>query len=181
MKNDRLSAEEIRDLFYYEPSTGVIRWKVRSDVNDCWNARYAGKLAGTMKKGYLQVCIKIDGKKCFFSGQRIAWVHYYGEWPDCEVDHQNHDPSDNRISNLRLASHSQNGFNRMQAAGKVPFKGVYWMPTKGRFAAQIKGNRQWKWLGLHDTAEDAARAYDAAALDLHGEFAKTNKQMGLLA
>ena len=180
MKNDRLSPEAVRNLFSYEPSTGEIRWKVRSDVSECWNARYAGQLAGTMKKGYLQVCVKINGKKCFFSGQRIAWAHHYGEWPNGEVDHRNHDPSDNCISNLRLASHSQNGCHKFQTTGKVPFKGVYWMAANGKFAAQIKRNRKWKWLGLHDTAEDAARAYDAAALDLHGEFAKTNRQMGLL-
>ena len=181
MKNDRLSPEAIRNLFSYEPSTGEIRWKVRSDRDASWNNRLAGKKAGTLKKGYVQIVICIDGKACFFSGQRIAWAHYYGEWPDGEVDHKNHDPSDNSIENLRLASHSQNGCHKFQTTGKVPFKGVYWMPTKGRFAAQIKRNRQWKWLGLHDCAEDAARAYDLAAIELHGEFAKTNKQMGLLA
>ena len=181
MKNTRLAPEIIRSLFCYDASTGEILWKHRPDVQGSWNAKYARRPAGTIKKGYLQICIKVDGKKCFFSGQRIAWAHHYGEWPKGEVDHKNHDPSDNRIDNLRLATHSQNGCHKLQSTGKVPFKGVYWMPTKGRFAAQIKRNKQWKWLGLHETAEDAARAYDRAALDLHGEFAKTNRQMGLLA
>lgn len=180
MKNDRLSPEQVANLFSYEPSTGHIRWKVRSDRNSNWNDRFAGRVAGTLAKGYVQVVVTIDGISGFYSGQRLAWVLYYGSWPDGEVDHINHDPADNRIENLRLATHSENGCHKKQATGKVPFKGVYWMPTKQKFAAQIKRDKQWKWLGLHETAEDAARAYDAAAITIHGEFAKTNRQMGLL-
>ncbi|TPN04474.1 HNH endonuclease [Mesorhizobium sp. B2-1-2] len=179
--NDRLSPEKARELFDYCPVTGDIWWKRRADVPAAWNTRYAGKRAGTEKKGYVQICIKISGRKLFFSGQRLIWVLFYGVWPDGEVDHEDHNTLNNSIFNLRDASHSENGCNKFEVKGKVSFKGVYFMPAKGKFAAQIKRRGHWKWLGLHATAEDAAKAYDREAFALHGPFAKTNVQMGLLA
>lgn len=62
--------------------------------------------------------------------------------------------------------------------GNVPFRGVY-QNADGKFAAQIKWSGRWHWLGLHDEAVSAARAYDDAATRLQGEFAVTNKMMGL--
>jgi hypothetical protein len=53
------------------------------------------------------------------------------------------------------------------------FRGVYRTPS-GRYAAQIRHSKEKSWLGTFDAAEDAARAYDAAAVKLHGERAVTN-------
>ncbi|MBI1620092.1 HNH endonuclease [Aquamicrobium sp. cd-1] len=110
----------------------------------------------------------------------MAWALINGAWPDHIVDHENCDPSDNRWVNLRAASISENNTNRSVLAGEVPFKGVYRIRKSGRYGAQIKKNRQHTWLGLFDTPEEAARAYDRAAIQLHGEYAKTNSSLGLL-
>lgn len=181
MTNDKfLTPLEASELFDYDCRTGIITWKFRENGPKEWNTRYVGKVAGTLKKGYVQISLRLNNKPKFYSGQRLGWVLHYGVWPIGEVDHINHKTDDNRIVNLRDSSHSQNGCNKNELRGQIPFKGVYFMKAKGRFAAQIKVNKKHKWLGLFDDAVSAARAYDKAACDLHGSFAMTNTRLGLL-
>lgn len=58
--------------------------------------------------------------------------------------------------------------------------GVSFEAWSGRYQAHITSNLKHKRLGRFDTAEEAALAYDDAAIALHGEFAKTNESMGLI-
>lgn len=87
------------------------------------------------------------------------------------IDHINRDPLDNRKSNLRICTHSQNCMNRI-IVGKSGFRGV--VVNGSGWAAHIKINRKTQHLGTYRTKEDAARAYDAAAQRLFGEFAVLN-------
>lgn len=176
-----LPVEELRKLLSYDPETGVLTWRYREHARTEWNNRYAGTVAGTIHvKGQIQVRITVDGRPSYYNAHRIAWAIMTGEWPPHIVDHRNNNPAKNEWSNLRAATSSQNNCNRAVVPGRVPFKGVYWMPAKQKFAAQIKKDKKWEWLGLHLTAVDAARAYDARAIELHGQFARTNASMGLL-
>ncbi|MBH1941314.1 HNH endonuclease [Mobilitalea sibirica] len=91
------------------------------------------------------------------------------------VDHINHDKLDNRRCNLRVATKSQNGMNRsLQANSTTGFIGVSYMPQRGKYRARIKKDGREQHLGLFITAEQAAIAYDSAAIRLHGTFAYTN-------
>lgn len=94
--------------------------------------------------------------------------------PDKHVDHINGDGLDNRRSNLRLVTPAQNQQNLRTRQSKTGFRGVQYDPRKRRHYARIKANNQKIWLGFFDSAEDAARAYDAAAIKHHGEFARVN-------
>jgi hypothetical protein len=96
---------------------------------------------------------------------------------DSFVDHEDGDGLNNRRYNLRLATHAQNMRNRNKTTGASKFKGVRWCQNKWRAAITADGNRHY--LGAYHREVNAAKAYDRAAVKLHGEFAKTNKQMGL--
>lgn len=91
-----------------------------------------------------------------------------------EIDHRNGDGLDCRRENLRCASHQQNSQNiRRRALSSSGFKGVR-PADKGRWKAYIKLDGRQRHLGVFDAKEDAARAYDAAAVQLFGEFACLN-------
>lgn len=92
-----------------------------------------------------------------------------------QVDHRDHDTLNNTRKNLRVASRSQNQHNtRRHADGSSGFKGVHWHSARQCWIARIRVNGAEQHLGVFDSAEDAARAYDAAASQNHGEFAYLN-------
>ena len=101
------------------------------------------------------------------------------EAPAGVIDHRNGNGLDNRRSNLRPATHQQNAFNSAPQRGRrSPFKGVDWHQGRQKWRARIKFNRREVTLGYFGDELDAARAYDEAAGDLFGEFARLNELPG---
>lgn len=93
-----------------------------------------------------------------------------------QVDHINGDKLDNRKSNLRLATHQLNMFNRPACVGTSSiYKGVSWHKRKNKWMASARRDGISKFLGYFSNEEDAARAYNAAAVDLFGEYARLNQ------
>jgi len=161
-----MDAEALRALLRYDASTGVIYWLYRAGVCRTWNTRYAGTAAGSLDtKGYL--AIKVNGR--LYRAHRLAWILHYGEWPSDEVDHINGIRDDNRIANLRIATHQQQAWN-MKGHGKF-LKGVR---KNGRgFMAQIAIRRKTLCLGTYSTEIEAHEAYRRKAAELFGDFACT--------
>lgn len=90
-------------------------------------------------------------------------------------DHKNGDGLDNRRENLRPATQQQNMWNRKAVTGsKSKYKGVDWYAASGSWRAYIKVNGKQKHLGCYQNEDDAARAYNKAAIEYHGEFARLN-------
>jgi len=164
-----LTAQQVRQMLIYNPGNGLLFWRRRADYPKSWNARFAGKQAGNVTDhGYMRVRLN----KRSYRAHRLAWLYVYGEWPDGEIDHINGDTLDNRIENLRVASHAENGRNRGANKNNTSgFKGVYWNRLAGKWVAQTKVNRQQIYLGTYETPEDAHAAYCRAVDVLHGDFA----------
>lgn len=93
------------------------------------------------------------------------------------VDHIDGNGLNCRKKNLRFATYQGNSANCRRTTGTTRFKGVAVHRETGKFEAYIKFNGKKRHLGLFVTAEAAAAAYDAAAVSLWGEFAKTNAEM----
>lgn len=160
----------------YDPDTGEFRWKVSTGRGR--NSNRAGQLAGTIQgpvgKKYLVITIfGVD-----YYAHRLAWFYVHGEWPKGMTDHRNLDRLDNRIGNLRPATHSQNVWNsRRHKDASNRYRGVSRFSSKrlkNPWYARISANGLVHCLGCFPTPEEAARAYDAAARRHHGEFARAN-------
>ena len=121
--NDPLTAEQLRAILEYDPETGIFVWRHRADCPKHWNTRYADKPAGTVVGAYRIIIIK----KRKYVASRLAWLWFYGKWPNDFVDHANGNKQDDRISNLRAATKSQNSANTSAPTHNTSgLKGVSW-------------------------------------------------------
>jgi len=155
-----------KSIYSYDSATGNFAWRV-----DRGYQAKAGNIAGTTNAlGYR--CIRLEGKQVL--GHRLAWAMTYGMLPSQEIDHVNGDPSDNRLENLREASHQQNMINRCMPANNTSgMKGVSIHKQSGRWRARIKNPKgKYEHIGMYDSAEFAHAAYQNEALKLHGEYAR---------
>lgn len=157
-----LTYDEAHRIFDYDPATGFLRWKVRTSIRVV-----VGQVAGTPGNDGRRI-IHYRGQG--FLATRIVWLMNTGAWPTEQVDHKNTNPTDDRMENLRLATHAQNCWNsRVRSDSAIGIKGV--MACKDKFQARIQVNKVKVHLGTFDTPEEAGQAYRLAAKKLHGEFA----------
>jgi hypothetical protein len=106
-------------------------------------------------------------------GNRTILLHRLlaGAEQDC-VDHANCDRLDNRRRNLRLCDHRENNRNS-RAKSQLGLKGLT-RTKRGKWGARIRTDAGRLHLGTFNSPEEAAKAYDAAALKYHGRFARLN-------
>lgn len=92
-----------------------------------------------------------------------------------EIDHWDGNTLNDRRFNLRRATVDQNRQNRGKSKTNTSgYKGVHFCKSNGKWAAQISVNKKRKGLGYFSTKEEAALAYNSAAVRFHGEFAWLN-------
>ena len=165
-----MELDQVRTFFDYEPDTGFLRWRVNRSRHK------AGATAGTMKKKHgarWYVQVRFEGR--WYLAHRLIFAWMTGRWPTHQIDHINLDRADNRWSNLREATPSQNAGNRGVArTNRLGIKGVIVVERYGvkKYEARIRIAGKQKHLGRFNTAQEAHRAYILAAGEQHQLFAR---------
>lgn len=154
--------EEVQGRYSYNAETGIVTMK---------NYKYARHMEGHTLSPTSGTTINYYPIKT----TQIAWMLYYGVWPNFIIDHKDRDPSNNKIDNLRRATSQENSRNTMRP--NMWGKGVVFCgdgKRLKRWAAFIRNEEGRKVnLGRFHTPAEAAAAYKEAARRFHGEFAAT--------
>jgi len=156
-----ITQAELKRRLSYDPETGVFVWIDVSKYHLSLNGKVAGSIRVWLNTMYRWICI--DGHS--YSAHRLAWLYIYGRWPTM-IDHVNGESLDNRINNLREATHEQNNQNHTKEMGKSGLP-VGVRRTCKRYAARITANKIVYYLGGFDTPEEAKEAYLEKRKEVH--------------
>jgi len=147
---------ELQQAFDYDPETGIFRNKYTRAPN-----AIKGNKAGTLHKtGYVHLLLN----KRQLKAHRVAWYLITKVEPvDIGVDHEDLNRSNNRFTNLRLATASQNGANSL-------YKGYYYNKEQKKFIASIRVDGKFIYLGVFAREIDARAAYVKKHAEIFGAF-----------
>jgi hypothetical protein len=156
MKTSReLTPERLKSLLSYNPETGEFAWLVSR------GNRLVGEIAGCPvyfgRSRKLYISIKIDCKN--YLAHRLVWLYSYGEWPKNQIDHIDQSSLNNRLSNLRDVTNSENSKNKkIPRNNKSGVMGVFFSNDTQKWAATIMVNGKTIYLGYFDLKDDAITA-----------------------
>lgn len=164
MNTHNLSFEDVNELLSYNPDTGELTWKV-----DRGGKAKAGTIAGSIDvtTGYITLMVKGTKQQ----SHRIAWLLQTGEWPKCLLDHVNGVRTDNRLINLREATHSQNSQNKkIRSDSRSGVKGLWYLACSRSWQAQvvIEGKMHSK---TSVNKKIVVEWLEQKRYEVHGEFA----------
>lgn len=129
-----LTQNKLKEYLYYEPNTGHFTWLKKPSKKTVIGSR-----AGTLRKdGYRNLMFM--GKN--YPEHHLVWLYEHGKLPKEQLDHINHIRDDNRISNLREVSISENSRNRTRRTGRVDEAGIWWCKRRKRYIAEITLNQK---------------------------------------
>ena len=144
-----LTQNRLRELLFYDNNTGHFTWLKNRGAG-------VGQIAGTVKtNGYIGIMVD---RKLYFA-HRLVWLYTYGVFPKQYIDHINGDRADNRLANLREATHTQNMHNLKSAkiTSKTKMLGV--TQVNSRYRARIRYAGRYIHLGYFPTPEEAYIKY----------------------
>lgn len=114
-----LTQERLKELFHYDPETGVFTRLVGGPGSP------TGVLKNKPNSGHGYIVISINSKN--YLTHRLAWLYVYGRFPLEQIDHINHDRTDNRITNLREVTELENHRNMSKSTNNTSgVVGVTW-------------------------------------------------------
>lgn len=168
-----ITQKRLKEILTYNKESGIFVWKKKTSSKS--NRTVVGDIAGSVtKNGY--IVIKIDGKLHF--AHRLAWLYINGIIPKEQIDHKDHDRTNNRILNLREATHRENMKNLSKRKNnKTGIMGVILREGRGRkphYEARITVDGKRHHLGCFSELEDAKKAREEANIKYnfkkeHGE------------
>ncbi|HKY52809.1 MAG TPA: HNH endonuclease [Anaerolineales bacterium] len=165
MKKLSLDIKALKEVLSYDPESGLFTWQKRTST--CVRV---GAVAGC-KDAYGYVVIRIYG--VLYKAHRLAFAFMGKELGDSLVDHKDGNPSNNRFSNLRPATHDENmRHSKKQDNCTSKWKGVCWDKRRGKWISRIVFQGRVHNLGRFDCEREAAEEYMFAALELHGDYAR---------
>ncbi len=178
---ENFNFDYIKECIRYE--NGKLYWLKRplnhfynERICNGWNTKYAYLEAGTQRKSKRNNYWVIKINYLVIYRSNLVWILHYGEWPLNEVDHEDRNPINDKIENLRLATHMQNSMNRRIYSNNTSgYTGVYFNKNMNQYKGDISANGERIHLGYFDTAEKAAEARRKAAIIYHGDFASDGK------
>ena len=169
-KSKKLTQRYLRKRLNYNPDTGVFIWKSSSKMTKYWNTRYANKTAGCLTpNGYIIICIDRND----YLAHRLAFLWVKNLWPKYQIDHIDGNPSNNKWSNLRQATSSQNQFNcKLYENNKTGFKGVHLDTRSKTYHAQISAYGKRIRIGGFATPNEAHLTLVQIRKNLHKEYGR---------
>ena len=158
-----LTQSQLKQYLSYNPETGLF-YRLTSRTH---NAKI-GDVAGC-KDGQGYINIRVYGGR--HKAHRLAWLYVYAEFPGSDLDHVNGIRTDNRISNLRIATRSENSLNTgLRSTNTSGFRGVSFNKKNNRWRVQAQYNGKKNHLGNFKSAEQASAVYEEFAKKHHREF-----------
>ena len=144
-----MTQSKIKNLLDYDPMTGIFTrltsgFGSKSNVEPGWINDQGYKLVTIENKTY--------------RAHRLAWLYMYGVWPSGQIDHIDHNRSNNSISNLRDVTHQDNHKNKpLQKNNKSGTHGVSLLKN-GKWRSRIKINGKEKHLGFFNSKKEAVES-----------------------
>lgn len=166
----QITQHELKRLLDYNQEEGSFTWKWRDEGPACWNGRWPGKAVGSIVHNsqdhdLLYLTTRIKGYDIYV--HRLVWLWEYNTLPEF-IDHKDGDGLNNHYWNLRESTRSQNLANSHKLQ-----RGVYIENGKCRAMIRVEGNLIH--LGTFTEYDDAQAAYNKAANEYFGEYARINR------
>lgn len=159
MTENILTQSILKEHLHYDTETGIFT-RIKSA-----GGQVTGNTAGCIGSGGY-VNIKVFGVS--HKAHHLAWLYFYGNTPNIQIDHINGVRTDNRIQNLRLATNAQNTQNtKLYKSNSTGYFGVSYHKRILRYQSRITISNRTIHLGYYDTPEEAHQVYCDAKLQIH--------------
>lgn len=165
IEEERGKLERASKELFYDPLTGLFTWRTKRK-----NGVPAGRVAGRLsREGYIEIQLskRYPGGRDYESmaAHRLAWFIYYGEVPEGDLDHINHDRKDNRIINLRVMEDSRMNSQNLKCHDEKLW-GVSFNKHRNKYYAKFRYQDGYITGGFHSTMEEAHQASVKRAIEL---------------
>jgi len=154
-KEKAISQQELKAIFSYNENTGALVWLMNRGTRKVKGLE-AGWIVIPQRGRTKYIDIRVNGFA--YKAHRLAWLYVHGEWP-LIIDHIDGDGTNNRMSNLRNVTESENTRNRpLQLNNSSGHSGVYLCKPSGKWYAIIGVKGKKVSLGHFDLIDDAIKA-----------------------